>query len=344
MTAPKTVLITGASGYIAKHIIVRLLNQGYHVRGSVRTLARGQEVRDAVQHHISDPEALSDRLTFVALDLAEDSGWDAALEGVDVLIHTASPFPLVQPKNEDDIIKPAVEGALRALRAAYKADVHRVVMTSSSVAIMNGDLPAGKAAFTEEDWSPIDHPTQNAYGRSKTLAEKAAWDFVETEAPDLQLTMINPGFVLGAPLDKNYGTSLQVIERLLKGTDPMLPNFGFATVDVADIAEMHVRVLDIDESIGRRFIGADRFVWFAEMAKILKDKYPDRKIPTRIAPNAMIRLLSLFDSSLRTIVPVLGVEKHVEARRAQEMLNMSFRPVAESIAESGAYLVDHRLV
>ena len=344
MSSPQTIFVTGASGFIAKHIVVKLLNAGYHVVGSVRALSRAAEVREAVLPHLTDTNDLDNRLRFAALDLGDDQGWDTALRGAGVLMHTASPFPLTQPDNEDDVIRPAVDGALRALRAAHAAGLKRVVMTSSSVAVTNTDLPDGRAAYTEEDWSDLDHPNATPYAKSKTLAERAAWEFVASEAPEIEMTVINPVFVLGPPLDGNYGTSIKVIERILRAADPMIPQVGFPSVDVRDIAEMHVRALGNPDTIGKRIIGGERFIWFREMAEILTAAHPERKIVTRVAPNLLIRVLALFDKSIRTILPVLGERSDVSNARARELLEMEFIDVADSVRAAGAYLVDNDIV
>ena len=339
----KTVLVTGATGYIAKHLVLQLLGAGYNVVGSARSLSREAELRDAVAPHLDDPAAL-ERLRVVALDLSQDEGWDAAMDGVDVVMHTASPFPLAQPKNEDDTIRPAVDGALRAMRAARKAGITRVIMTSSSVAIMGGDLAAGQSSYDESNWLDLTRPGTTPYAKSKTLAERAVWDWQASEAPEMQITMINPVFVQGAPLDENFGTSIRVIERLLKGTDPMLPNIGFPCVDVRDIALMHIRAMERDDSIGKRFIGSERFLWFVDMAQLLKEEYPQRKISTRVAPNFVIRALSLFDPEIRSILPNLGKREEVSNARAGDILGMEFRDARDSVRESGAFLVDNKLV
>ncbi|MDJ0627828.1 MAG: aldehyde reductase [Rhodobacter sp.] len=344
MTDPQTVFVTGASGFIAKHIVVKLLNAGYEVVGSVRSLSRAAEVRDAVVPHLTDATGIEDRLRFAALDLGSDDGWSEAMSGADILMHTASPFPLEQPDNEDEVIRPAVDGALRALRAARTAGIRRVVMTSSSVAVMHTELPEGKAAFDEDDWTDLAHPAATPYAKSKTLAEKAAWDFVAQEAPEIELTVINPTFVLGAPLDGNYGTSVKVIERLLRAKDPMLPQFGFPSVDVRDVAEMHLRALTHAGTAGKRFIAVDRFIWFHEMAEILKAAHPDRKVVTRRAPNFVVRFLALFDKAIRTILPVLGHRDEVSNARAREALGMTFTDIADSVRATGAFLVDNRIV
>ncbi|WP_050928589.1 SDR family oxidoreductase [Aestuariivita boseongensis] len=339
----KTVLVTGATGYIAKHLVLQLLDAGYTVKGSARSLSREGELRDALGPRLSDPSAL-DRLSVVPLDLSSDDGWDKAMEGVDVVMHTASPFPLSQPRDENDLIRPAVDGALRAVKAARAAGVTRVIMTSSTAAVVTKDPAPGQTQFTENDWTDVTHPAATAYVKSKTMAEKAVWDWHASDAPDMQITMINPSFVQGAPLDDNFGTSIQVIERLLKGKDPLLPRFGFTCVDVRDIALMHIRAMERPESIGKRFIGADRYLWFQDFGLILKAQHPSRKIPTRLAPNALIRFLALFDPSIRTIVPTLGRKDVASGAQAEKILGISFRNVEDAIREAGAYLVERDLV
>ena len=338
----QTVLLTGASGYIAKHIAVQLLNGGYAVRGSLRNLTRADEVRAAVLPHLTLP--LDDRLSFVALDLEQDAGWAAALTGVDVLMHTASPFPLAQPKNPTDLIRPAVQGALRALNAAKAAGVMRVVLTSSSAAVAGGPLPPGKTAFDEADWTNPNAPGTSAYTQSKTLAERAAWDFVRDVAPQMQLTTINPVLVVGPPLDAHFGTSVSIIERLLKASDPMIPHFGFATVDVRDVALAHVLALTTPGTASKRYIAADQFLWFTDIAKILKTNFPSRKIVTRRAPNFVVRILGLFDKSIAGIVPMLGRKDEVSGARAQAELGLKFRDVRRSVVETAQFLIDQKLV
>ena len=337
--APQTILVTGASGYIAKHIVLKLLNAGFHVVGSLRSLSRADEVRAAVTPRLDDASGLDERLRFVALDLGRDDGWAEAMAGVDILMHTASPFPMTQPRNEDDLVRPAVDGALRALSAARDAGIGRVVMTSSAVAVMEGALPPGKTAHDEDDWSDLDSPTLNAYGKSKTLAERAAWDFQRDEAPDMALTTINPVLVVGPPLDRHFGTSVALVERFLRAKDPMLPRTGFPFVDVRDVAEMHLRALTCDDARGKRFLASDRALWFADVGQILKAHFPDRKIVTRVAPNFVIRLVGLFDGAVRQIVPNLGRITVVSNERARTVLGMEFIPVEQSLVETAQFLL-----
>ena len=340
----QTVLLTGASGYIAKHIALQLLEAGYNVRGTVRDLSRGTEVTDAIRPHLKDDSNLETRLAFVALDLTTDTGWTEAMDGVDVLMHTASPFPLDQPKNEDDLIRPAVDGAMRALRAAHAAGVKRVILTSSTAAISGSALPAGDISFDETNWTDPTDPDAGAYVRSKTLAEQAAWNFVSKDAPDMHLTTINPGFVLGAPLDQHFGTSIQVIERLLRGKDPMLPDIGFSTVDVQDVAEMHVTVINKPETFGQRIMTVDSFLTFKDIAQAVKAAFPSRRIPTRVAPNFLIRILGRFDPTIKSIIPGLGRVDKIDNSRARATIGRGMRQARKSVVSSATYLIDNKLV
>ncbi|MFM1952057.1 MAG: hypothetical protein RJA33_851 [Actinomycetota bacterium] len=339
------VLLTGASGYIGKHITLELLNQGYEVRASLRSLKKASEVIDAVTPHLKDSKNLDSRLSFVELDLEKDSGWDDALEGIDALMHTASPFPIASPKDENELIRPAVEGTLRALKAAKKAGVKRVVLTSSVAAIYGSDLPEDKAAFDESMWSDVSHPVGRvAYTKSKTLAEKAAWDFIKGDAPDMNLTTINPVLVLGAPLDKNFGSSISVVERIMKGSDPMLPNLKFAIVDVQDVAKMHVLALSKPESIGERIIASSETFSFVAIAKYIKDQFPDSKAKTAQAPDLLIKFLSLFDAQIKAILPLIGKSMLVSNSKARAILDIDFIPVEQSLKSSAEFLVKNGLV
>lgn len=340
---PQTVLVTGATGYIAKHIVAGLLNRGCTVVGSARTADSHNQIRDAVTTVLEDLSGLDKRLRTVALDLNSDEGWTEAMAGIDVLMHTASPFPLEQPKDAEEVIRPAVDGALRALRAAHDAGIKRVIFTSSTVAVATGDLKPGKVAFDENDWSDINHAAATPYAQSKTLAEQAAWDFVKSEAPDIEMTVINPGFVLGAPLDGNYGTSVKVIDRILAAKDPMLPKFGFSSVDVRDIAEMHIRAMERPETIGERILGVHEFLWFSDIAKAIAEDHPNRKISTREAPNFIVKLLALFDPAIKSVVPSLGKRQEIDNTKAKEMLGIEFRDIRLAAKETAHYLVDNNL-
>ena len=339
------VLLTGASGYIGKHIALQLLTDGYEVRASVRNKAKADEVRAAVSAHLPEGFKLDKKLSFVELDLESDKGWPKALQGMDVLIHSASPFPIASPKDENDLVRPAVEGTLRALKAAHKAGVKRVILTSSVAAIYGSDLPAGKTEFDETMWSDPNHPIGKiAYNKSKTLAEKAAWDYIQSEAKEIQLTTINPVLVAGAPLDKNFGASVSVVERLMNGKDPVLPDMSFGIVDVKDVAKMHVLVIKNKAAYGQRFIANAGSRTFIQMAKALKAAFPARKIPTGQAPTILIRFLALFDGEIKAVLPGLGKHINPSSKKAETVLGISFIPVETSLIETGKFLLDNGLL
>ncbi len=335
-----TVLLTGISGFLAKHCAVKLLNAGYGVRGSVRRPDRAAEVRDAIRPHLTDKSAL-DRLTFVALDLGQDAGWEHAMAGVTALMHTASPFPISQPKNPDDLIRPAVDGTLRALRAAKFAGVTRVVLTSSTVAVLGGHDAGVK---DENNWFDPDAPDATPYARSKTLAERAAWAFVKDEASEIALTVINPGFIVGPPMDGNFGSSIGVVRRFLRGKDPMLPAVGFPVVDVRDVAEMHLRALQRPMTAGKRYLAVAGSMWMYDMGRVLKAAYPDRRIPTRIAPLFVLRLLALFDAEIRSVLQGVGKMERVSNARAVSDMGMQFIAPQDALRAAAKVLVEQKMV
>lgn len=331
------IVLTGASGFIAKHILLQLLGSGHRVRATIRSPARADEVRAAVLPHL-DSEA-GQRLEFTTLDLNSDAGWGEALAGATALVHTASPFPISQPKNPDDVIRPAVDGTLRALGAARDAGVNRVVLTSSMIAVIN---EAKGFPQDENDWCNPDLPTSTAYGRSKTLAERAAWDFV-ARTPGMQLTTINPGFVMGPLLDDTYGSSVAFVKRILSGKDPMLPDWALPLVDVRDVALMHLRALERPETVGRRYLAVEEPVALPEMGRILKTVYPTRRMPTRAAPRLIVRMLALFDPEIRVTLPKIGKVERLSNARARSEMGMSFIPASEALKATAASLIDRKL-
>ncbi|NNE52360.1 MAG: NAD-dependent epimerase/dehydratase family protein [Sulfitobacter sp.] len=331
----QSILLTGVTGFLAKHILLRLLNDGHKVRGSLRSMDRADEVREAVRPHLTDPETIN-HLGFVALDLSSDTGWDEACDGMDVLVHTASPFPLTQPRDEQEVIRPAVDGTLRAMKAAEKAKIGRVVLTSSTAAIAG---QGGEGSINESDWTDLTARGVTPYVKSKTLAEQAAWDFVK-DHPDVALTVINPGFILGPALDRHYGTSLRVIERALAAKDPAVPQIGFSTVDVRDVADIHVNAIDRPDSIGKRIAAVSDFMWFMDISKVLAEAYPARKVVTRRAPDTLVRILALFDPTIRQIVPTLGQRQDVSNARARSLFGMTFRPVEQAVQDAAQSVID----
>lgn len=343
MSRRKKILVTGGSGFIAKHIILQLLNEGFEVRASVRSLDRSAEVMAAMMQHAKNADGLEKRLTFCELNLLSDDGWEEALHNCQAVMHTASPFPLEPPEHEADLIEPAVDGTLRVLTAAQAAGVERIILTSSVVSIYNKRLAAGRSRYDETDWSETNSPMATAYSKSKMQAEKAAWNYVR-EHPELKLTTICPALVLGPPLDGKIGSSLKVIARLMAGKDPMVPNLGMAIVDVRDIALMHVRALQRPESVGNRFIGSERFMWMRDIALVLKAEYPDRKIPLRVAPDWLMRVMGMFDKTVKSILPSLGHEIPLDNSAAAEILGIEFIEARQAIRTSASTLIRENIV
>ena len=328
------VLLTGVSGFIAKHVALKLLNAGYSVRGTLRRMDRADEVRAALAPYLTEHAG---ELSFVQADLESDAGWADAFQGVAALVHTASPFPLASPKDPASVIRPAVEGTERVLKAAAAAGVTRVVLTSSTVAVLNETK--FDTLQDEADWCDTHLPTTSTYAKSKTLAERAAWEIAK--ARGLKLTTINPGLVVGPPLDEHYGSSLALVERILKGKDPMMPPFGFPMVDVRDVAEMHLRALQRPETAGRRYIASSGSMAMVDMARTLKAAYPTRRIPTREAPAFMVRLLALVDPALKTILPKLGHLERVSNARTVKEMGIEFIAPKAALLASADWLVKH---
>ena len=316
------VLVTGGSGFIGAHCILRLLGAGYRVRTTLRSPAREAEVRSMLKSGGAEPKG---GLAFAAADLMSDEGWREALAGCDFALHVASPFPLKAPRDEDELIIPAREGALRVLRAARDAGVRRVVLTSSFAAIGYGHGPADRP-FSEEDWTDPKGSDLGAYVKSKTLAERAAWDFVAGEGGVLELSVVNPVGVLGPVLGSDFSTSIQLVKRLMDGTLPGIPNLSFGIVDVRDVADLHLRAMVDPAAKSERFLAvAGDSMTMPEIARVLRERMGDsaKKVPTRVLPDWMVRLASLFDPSLKQIVPELGRAKNASNEKAKRLLGWS---------------------
>jgi dihydroflavonol-4-reductase len=331
------VLVTGGTGFVGGWCVALLLECGYEVRTTVRDVARERAVRDAVAAAGVDPGS---RLSVVAADLKSDDGWDAAVAGCRYVLHVASPFPPVQPKDPDELIVPARDGALRVLRAGLDAGVERVVMTSS-VAAVRGDRPSSEdAPYTEADWTDGEDTARTPYVRSKTLAEQAAWQHVRDAGAEERLTTVNPGAIIGPALSGDHSYSLQAIQRLLGGM-PAAPRLGFTFVDVRDVADLHIRALTAPQAGGERFIATDRFLWLGDVAAVLRERLGDaaNKVPTRVAPDLLIRAMALFDGSVRSIVSDLGKRTWFSSAKARATLGWETRPVEDSIEDCARSLL-----
>ena len=332
------VLVTGGSGFIAMHCTRKLLAAGCRVRNTVRSLAREAEVRATLKAAGTDA---GDRLAFFAADLPADAGWAEAAAGCDFVLHVASPFPVNVPKHEDELIVPAREGALRVLRAARGAGVGRVVLTSSFAAIGYGHPPVDRA-FTEHDWSKPDGEGITAYAKSKTLAERAAWDFMAREGGDLELAVVNPVGVFGPALGADFSTSIEIIRRMMDGALPALPRITFGVVDVRDVADLHLLAMTHPEAAGERFLAvAGEFVSMREIGLMLRRRLGDaaRRVPTRELPDWLLRVVALVDKSVGQIVPELGKRKNASAEKAMRLLGWSPRSAEDAVAATAESLV-----
>jgi dihydroflavonol-4-reductase len=326
------VLVTGASGYIAGFVIRQLLTEGWAVRGTIRDLKRAAQVRAAVE---------SDAIELVTADLMSDVGWPEAMAGVDHVLHVASPIPNGEPKNPDDLIVPARDGALRALRTARDAGVKRLVMTSSTAAICYGGAPKNGTAFTEADWTEVSGRDAYAYIKSKTIAERSARDWVAAEGGALEFVTVNPSLVLGPLLGADYSPSLEVVKKLLGGELPGLPRLGFAVVDVRDLADLHIRAMVTPGLHGERFLGSGEWMWMEDVAAVLKSRLGGdaAKVPTRHLPALLVKLSALFDPTVRMVVPELGRKRPCDASHALNLLGWKSRPAAESIVDCARSLL-----
>lgn len=332
-----TVLVTGGTGFLGGWCIATLLERGYDVRTTVRRLEREQAVRDTVTAAGVDA---GDRLTVLAADLTSDAGWAEAVDGSRYVMHVASPFPPVQPKDPDELIVPARDGALRVLRAALDAGAERVAMTSSIAAIRAARAATADAPLTEDDWTDGNDTSRTPYVRSKTIAERAAWEHVREAGVEERLATINPGAIIGPALNDDHSYSLELIQRLLDGM-PAAPKLGFSFVDVRDVAELHLLALTEPAGGGQRFIATDRFLWTAQVGAILRERLGEaaNKVPTRVAPNVLIRTMALFDGGLRSVVGDLGKESFISSQKARTTLGWTTRPVEDSIEDCGRSLL-----
>ena len=342
--ADTTVLVTGASGFIGLHCVLQLLERGYRVRGTVRSKARGDEVRQAMEDNLGADVA--SRLEIVEADLSRDDGWDAAVAGCTYVHHVASPFPNKVPEDEDELIKPAKEGTLRVLKAAADAGVRRVVLTSSLAAVSGGYPPDDSRVFDEDDWSILERCPP--YPKSKTLAEQAAWEFVgnlDGDSP-MELSVINPGAVLGPVLNRHYSTSGEIVRKLLMREMPGTANIGFPCVDVRDVASAHLAAMTSAEAAGQRFCCTIEFSWIHQVADILAKRFGPEgwKVPTRRLPNFLVRIVAIFDPTAKLVVSDLGRVRRVSNDRLRRVLNWQPRSLEEMTVSMAETMIEQGIV
>ncbi len=333
-----TVLVTGGSGFIGSHCILSLLAADYQVRTTVRSLKREGDVRAMLKEGGAEP---GDRLSLVAADLENDAGWSEAVAGCEYVLHVASPFPAEVPKNEDELIVPAREGALRVLRAARDAGVKRVVLTSSFAAIGYGQSPR-ETPFNETSWTDPTGDDVLPYVKSKTLAERAAWDFIAHEGGALQLSVVNPVGVFGPVLGPDYSTSIILVQRLMDGAMPGCPRLYFGVVDVRDVADLHLRAMTHPAAKGERFLAvAGDFMSMRDIARVLKGRLgaSAKRVPTWQLPNWLVRIAALRDPAVQQILPELGKIKNATNEKAKRLLGWAPRSNEESIVATAESLM-----
>ena len=329
----ETVLVTGGTGFIGLHCLQQLLDKGYKVRTTIRSESRKQEVMDAMKEHSSNCE----NLEFYIADLLKDDGWKEAVEGSKYVLHVASPFFLGEPENEDVFIKPAVEGTLRVLKACADADVQKVVLTSSFAAVGYGH-PREKELYTEEDWSSVDGEI-SAYAKSKTLAEKAAWEFVENleESKKFDLTVINPVAVTGPMLTSDIGSSNDFLLKLISGSMPACPKIHMGYIDVRDVAKAHIFSMTEEKTNGERIIVSENEMFFAEVGKTLNEA-GFKKSPTKELPNFLVKIMSFFVGELKTLLSALDRKGDIDKTKAERFFNWEYISTEQSVTETAQQL------
>ncbi len=338
---PDRVLVTGGSGFLATHCIIRALEAGYDLRTTIRSPGREAEVRAMVAAAGIDA---GNRLDFVLADLTHDNGWDIAAADCTYVLHVASPFPAGEPVHEDALIVPARDGALRVLKAARNAGVRRTVLTSSFAAVGYG-YPEKDRRFTEVDWTRTEAPIA-PYIKSKAVAERAAWDFVAREGGGMELTVLNPVGIFGPAPGADLSGSIAIIRQMMAGDMKAVPNISFGVVDVRDVAALHARAMTHPAAAGERFIATAGTLSLREVAHILKTHLGSAadKVSTRPVADWMVRLAAIFDPKVRGAVRDLSVVRRADSAKAERLLDWTPRPMAEAIVASGESLIRLGLV
>lgn len=341
-TETTQVLVTGAGGFIATHIIKQLQEEGYKVRGTLRSLEDEEKVK---RLHDLCPDA-EHKLELVEADLTKPESWEPAVKDMTYVIHVASPFPSSIPKDENELITPAVEGTQAILKACVQAkSVKKVVMTSSSVAVCYGQSDPAKV-YNEEDW--MDAEKLDGYGKSKVMAEKAAWEYVK-ELPDedkIELAVVNPAYVMGPVLNGSQCTSMEVVKRLLERNMMFVPRLNFSIIDVRDVAAAHVKAMTLQEASGKRHLLVNDNLWLKEIAVILSKEFKSQgySVPTTNCPNAMLNVIGLFDKSIKMIIPQCGKVSKFENARMKDVLGITPRDLKETIIDMAYSLIEAGLV
>jgi dihydroflavonol-4-reductase len=340
--ANERVLVTGGTGFIAQHCMVALIERGFTVRTTVRTLSRETEVRDHLRTAGVDA---GDRLAFVRADLSDDAGWADAVADCAYVMHGASPTPSGDQVTEAEWVRPAVDGNLRVLRAARGAGVKRVVLTSAFGAIGAGHKASHRRPFDETDWSDISGNVW-LYQKSKTLAERAAWEFIAGEGHGMELAAVNPTAVMGPVLGADYSHSIRLIKNLLEGQQGV-PRINSGFVDVRDVADLHVRAMLDPAAAGERFVAtAGESLWIADVARILRERMGPAaaRVTSKVLPNWIVRMAAKSNPAMRSTLPLLGMDLNVTAAKAERLLGWKPRSREDAIVATAESLIRLGLV
>ena len=338
----KHVFITGISGFLGSKMAVEGLKRGFKITGTIRNKNKETETRELISNYVSTEQL--NNLNFAYCDLNHSDNWESAMKGCDAIIHVASPFPLGLPKHEDDLIIPARNGVKHVFNAAIKVGIHRIIQTSSSVAILYGH-EKGRTDFDERDMTQITGPMISPYIKSKALAEQDVWNFAEQHS-QLKVTVINPGFILGPVMGNDVGTSADVIRKMMKGEFPGVPRLGFPTVDVRDVVELHYLALESNQSIGQRYSAVSETIWFKEIAAFVLEAQPgfNKKVKSMELPDWFVKIYSLFDKTTRMIIPELGFAANISNEKARRELGFNPLSAKEAVMATANSLVDLGLV
>ena len=330
----KKVFVSGGSGYIALHCIARLIQKGYFVKTSIRSLSRKQEVIDSISKVVD----CDGKLEFCQLDLLKDDGWNDALDECEYVLHTASPVSLLLSNNPDDLIKPAVNGLERCLNSAVKNNIKRFVMTSSFSAIGAGSK---EKELDDTNWTDINNPNISPYDISKTKAEMFLWEYVSKldKSKNIEVCSINPVIVVGPSLSKDVGVSNTVVKKLLDGSSPMVPKFGVNLVDVKDVADMHIEAMINPKAAGKRFLLSSESLWFTEVSNILRLNNFN-KAPKFTAPNFLVKILAIFDKELKIVLFYLGFKNTLYSNNAKKILNWKPKKVDQALIDTAKQLYE----
>lgn len=339
----KKVLLTGVTGFLGSHTTIQLLEKGYEVIGTVRDKRNADAIRSIIGKHTQNISGL----TIVEANLNDREVWYDLTRDIDYVQHIASPFPREMPRFENDLIVPAKEGTLNILTAASINKVKRVVITSSVAAVVYGKTKKDLLTriFNETDWTDeLNLKDSTPYFRSKTIAEKAAWEFNKKDQSGLELTTVLPGAILGPVLEEDFGTSANIVIKMLDGSSPALPRIEFDIVDVRSVADLMIRSMEMKEAANKRYIASAGYLTFKEVAQILKEQYPNRKIPGFELPDYLVRFFSYFDASLKPILVDVGVNRRIDNSKAVKELNWQPLPLREAVISCAKSIFEKGIV